>query len=153
MPAEPLAPRQPQQQHQRLLALDLGERRSGVAVSDELGMFAHARPAIHATGARQLVAEVAALVAREGADAVVVGVPLALSGNDTDQTRRVRALIAELRESLAVPLILWDERLSTTEAARYAPGRTRRQSGDLDSAAAALVLQAVLDSRRGSARR
>lgn len=152
MPAEPLAPLQPSQ-YRRLLALDLGERRSGVAVSDDLGLFAHARPAIHASDVRQLVAGVAALVASEHVDAVVVGVPLALSGQDTDQTRRVRAVIAQLRETLPVPLILWDERLSTTEAARYAPGRKRRQSGDLDSAAAALVLQAVLDSRRGSASR
>ncbi|MGD9934401.1 MAG: Holliday junction resolvase RuvX [Dehalococcoidia bacterium] len=117
-------------------------------MSDELGLFAHARPAIHARDSADLVDLVQARVAAEGAEGVVVGLPLGLSGHDTDQTRRVRALILLLRERLSVPLIIWDERLSTTEAVNYAPGRKRRESGDLDSAAAALVLQAVLDSTR-----
>ncbi|MCA9823707.1 MAG: Holliday junction resolvase RuvX [Dehalococcoidia bacterium] len=145
MPTErPLLPPLPR----RLLALDLGERRSGVAVSDELGLFAHARPAIHARDSAQLIASVQSLVAAEGVGGVVVGVPLGLSGQDTGQTRRVRAVVALLRDCLAVPVILWDERLSTTEAVKYAPGRKRRESGELDSAAAAIVLQAVLDSNR-----
>lgn len=118
-----------------------------MAVSDELGLFAHARPAIHARDTAHLIALVQARVASEGAEGVVVGLPIGLSGHDTDQTRRVRALIAQLRDGLSVPVTVWDERLSTTEAARYAPGRKRRESGDLDSAAAALVLQAVLDAR------
>lgn len=117
-------------------------------MSDELGLFAHARPAIHARDSSDLVALIGARVSAEGAEGVVVGLPLGLSGHDTDQTRRVRALIGLLRERLAVPLIIWDERLSTTEAVKYAPGRKRRDSGDLDSAAAALILQAVLDSTR-----
>lgn len=117
-------------------------------MSDELGLFAHTRPAIHARDSAELVARVEAQVSAEGAGGVVVGLPLGLSGQDTDQTRRVRALIGLLRERLAVPIIIWDERLSTTEAVKYAPGRKRRDSGDLDSAAAALVLQAVLDSSR-----
>ena len=102
---------------QRLLALDLGARRVGVAVSDELGMFAHVRPALQITGERSLIAAVQALVAEEAVDALVVGVPITMAGTDSDQTREVRRLIERLREEVAVPVIEWDERLSTVEAA------------------------------------
>jgi len=135
---------------QRLLALDLGARRVGVAVSDELGMFAHVRPALQVAGERSLIAAVQALVTGEGVDALVVGVPITMAGTDSDQTREVRRLIERLREELTVPVIEWDERLSTVEAAHSVKGKKRRDAGDLDSAAAAVVLQAVLDSRRGT---
>lgn len=134
--------------HRRLVALDLGARRTGVAVSDELGLFAHERPAIEALGPAALLAAVQALVAREDAGEVVVGLPLTLAGRDSDQTREARAVVAALRAALAVPVTTWDERLTTAQAERDRRASGRR-SRTLDSAAAALVLQAVLDSRRG----
>ena len=131
----------------RLLALDPGSRRVGVALSDELGLFAHLRPAIAAASALDAVAE---LVEREGVSEVVVGLPLSLGGGESDQTRAARAFAARLRSRLGVPITEWDERLSTVEAGRTFKGRARRQPGELDSAAARVVLQAVLDSRRGA---
>ncbi len=139
-------------QRRRLLALDPGERRTGVAVSDELGLFAHPRPAIHASDRAALVEAVAALVRDEQAAEVVVGMPLSLSGGDSAQTSTVRALVAALRQRLDVPVSAWDERLSSVQAARSARGAARRRSGELDSAAASLILQAVLDSRGPGAR-
>jgi putative Holliday junction resolvase len=97
------------------------------------------------------VAAVAELVEREGAVEVVVGVPLGMGGQATAQTREVRAFIERLRSRLRVPVLEADERLSTAEAARRAPAR-RARDGCLDSEAAAIVLQAVLDARRGGAR-
>lgn len=132
----------------RFLAVDPGSRRVGIAVSDELGMFAHARPAL-AGGDNAKVAEaIVALVAAEQIDEVVVGMPISLSGADTAQTTSVRAFIGELRRRLQVPVSTWDERLSSVEASRSVKGAARRKSGELDSAAAAIVLQAVLESRR-----
>ena len=139
-------------QRRRLLALDPGERRTGVAVSDELGLFAHPRPAIHSSDRAALVEAVAALVRDEQAAEVVVGLPLSLSGGDSAQTSTVRALVAALRQRLDVPISAWDERLSSVQAARSARGIARRRSGELDSAAASLILQAVLDSRGPGAR-
>lgn len=136
----------------RLLALDPGERRTGVAVSDELGMFAHPRPAIAASNREALARAVARLVAEEGLNEVIVGLPLSLAGEDSAQTARVRDLIALLRARLSVPVTAWDERLSTVQAGRIAGGAARRRSGDVDSAAAALILQTVLDSRAGASR-
>lgn len=137
--------RQPQR---RLLALDPGGRRTGVAVSDDLGLLAHPRPSISAASTEVLAASVAAAVEREGAEEVVVGLPLSMSGGDSEQTVRARKVAALLRERLSVPVTTWDERLSTVQATR-ALGPGRRAKGDIDSAAAALILQAVLDSRRG----
>lgn len=137
-------------QHRRLLALDPGERRIGVAVSDELGLFAHPRPAV-AAGPRAVDA-IAALVASEAIDEVVVGLPLSLSGAESAQTLAARAFARSLRERLPVPVTEWDERLSSKQAERSVHGAKRR-SGELDSAAASLVLQAVLDSRAGGVSR
>lgn len=146
---------QPQQQalHQRrVLALDPGSRRTGVALSDELGMFAHARPAIHSDSTARMVDEVVRLVGADDIGEVVVGLPLSLSGSDSGQTATVRELVRALRERLTVPVSTWDERLSSVEAARTARGPAKRKSGELDSQSAAIVLQAVLDSRRGGRR-
>jgi putative Holliday junction resolvase len=132
----------------RLLALDAGERRTGVAVSDDLGMLAHPRPAIRARDRAELVRSVAATVSTEQADEVVIGIPVGMDGQDTAQSRVCRELARDLRSMLAVPVTEWDERLSTVAAARFVRGRERRASGDLDSAAAAIVLQGVLDARR-----
>lgn len=146
---------QPQQQalhHRRLLALDPGSRRTGVALSDELGMFAHARPAIHSDSTARMVDEVVRLVGADDIGEVVVGLPLSLSGSDSGQTATVRELVRALRERLTVPVSTWDERLSSVEAARTARGPAKRKSGELDSQSAAIVLQAVLDSRRGGRR-
>lgn len=149
MPQDP--PQLPRQRH-RLLALDHGERRTGVAVSDELGLLAHPRSAIIAGSLGELVAAVNRLVAAEGVAELVVGLPLSLAGEDSPQTARVRELIALLRARLAIPVTVWDERLSSVQAARIVKGASRRKAGHQDSAAAALVLQAVLDSRAGAER-
>ena len=139
---------EPRQQPRPLLGLDPGSARTGVALSDELGMFAHPRPALHGNDPAAVADEVARLVATEHVDEVVVGLPLALAGNDTAQTREARAFAIRLRALLSVPVTVWDERLSSVEAARTGAGAKSRKSGELDSASAAIVLQAVLDSRR-----
>ena len=133
----------------RLLALDPGERRTGVAVSDELGLFAHPRPALLQRNTAELVESVAQMVADEQISEVIVGLPLSLSGRESEQTERAREFANRLRQRLNVPVTEWDERLSSVQAARTVRGRERRAAGDLDSAAAAVILQAVLDSRRG----
>ena len=116
-------------------------------MSDELGLYAHPRPALGGSGAA-LVEALARLAATEGVTEVVVGLPLSLSGKDSAQTRSARDLAAKLRTRLRLPVTEWDERLSTVEAGRGVRGEAARRDGRLDSAAAAVVLQAVLDSRR-----
>jgi putative Holliday junction resolvase len=137
-----------QQPSPRVLGVDFGSRRTGLAISDELGLYAHARPAILATNATRILDAIAEVVESEDVAEVVVGLPLTLAGGDSEQTRAAREFAARLRSRLSVPVTEWDERLSSAEAGRIVHGADRRKSGELDSAAAAVILQAVLDSRR-----
>lgn len=123
-----------------------------MAVSDELGLLAHPRPAILARTIPQLVDAIVSAVEREGASEVVVGLPLLLSGEASEQTAHARQVARALCKRLEIPVTECDERLSSVEAGRSVHGAARRKSGELDSAAAAVVLQAVLDRRRSQER-
>lgn len=134
--------------HRRILALDPGEARIGVALSDELGLFAHPRPAIPGRDLQAAIAAVARLVAAEGVTEVIVGLPLTLAGAAGHQAARAEAFAGALRTVLAVPVRTVDERLTSAQAARQALAAPRRRDGTLDSLAAALLLQAELDAGR-----
>lgn len=140
---------QPQPQLQpRLLSLDPGEARIGVAVSDDLGMFAHPRPAIRTRSVPEAVRAVERLVADESIAEVIVGLPLTLSGQRGHQVEAVRPLVDALRAALSVPVREVDERFSSAQAVAAQPKLGGKRDGTLDSASAAVVLQGVLDSRR-----
>lgn len=135
----------------RVIALDVGSKRIGVAVSDELGILATPRGAIRRQSYNRDVAAIADLVEAAAAERVVVGHPLGLSGNPTPQTHRVEQFAAVLASRLSVSVELWDERLTTTAAqAITGSGRAARQSGRRDAVAAAILLQAYLDWRSHS---
>ena len=133
----------------RILGLDLGERRVGVAVSDPDGIIAHPLEQFEPRGRRDLVAKVAALVAREKAERVVVGHPVLLDGTVGEQARRTEAVVKELRKVLPVPVVVWDERFTTADAeealrqAEVPPGRRRDKR---DMIAATLILRAYLEA-------
>lgn len=141
----------PPQLQPRLLALDPGEARVGVAVSDALGLYAHPRPAIRSRSAAEVARTVARLVAEEGVSEVVVGLPLTLSGSRAHQAGQVAPLVAAIRAAVAVPVREVDERMSSAQAVAQHPELAGRRDGTLDSASAAVVLQAILDARRGRA--
>jgi putative holliday junction resolvase len=118
----------------RVLALDYGSARCGCALSDPTGTLATPIDAIERPATRRGFARVVDLVRDRGAERVVVGLPLGLSGADTDQTREARAWAGRLAAAVAVPVELYDERF-TTSLARQAGG-----SASLDSRAAAVLL-------------
>jgi putative Holliday junction resolvase len=119
----------------RVLALDHGAARCGVAVSDPTGTLATPLPVVERPDTRKGLARVRAVIAEQGAVRVVVGLPLSLSGGDSDQTRAARAFAERLQATVAVPVELFDERFTTRIAAR-AGG-----SADEDSRAAAVLLE------------
>lgn len=139
---------QTQPRHLRILALDPGEARIGVAISDELGMFAHPRAAVPGKDRRAAIEQVRRLVAAEGVGEVLVGLPLTLEGARGPQAVVVASFVEALRAALDVPVRQVDERLTSAEASRLAPGAARKRDGTLDSLAAAVLLQSVLDGRR-----
>ena len=139
---------QPPQPLPRILALDPGEARIGVALSDALGMYAHPRPAIAARARTEALRAIARLVREEGVEEVVVGLPLTLAGERGHQVESIAEFVAGLRRELTVPVREVDERLSSAQAVAMHPELRGKRDGTLDSASAAVVLQAVLDARR-----
>lgn len=139
----------------RLLGVDPGERRIGLAISDEEGMIASPVGAID----RQEVADAAEAViarARElGAEGIVVGMPVTLRGEVGPAALKVQEFVERLRACGEVPVTVCDERLTTVAAERalLEAGMSRRaRRGKRDQVAAALILQAYLDRQRESAR-
>lgn len=133
----------------RVLGLDLGDVRIGVAISDPERRLAVPIGTIH-TGAPADLKAIAGLVQENGVRAVVVGLPLRMSGRAGTSATHAQAFAGALRGFLEVPVMLYDERLSTVEAERAlaeagADGRARRRA--VDRSAATIILQAWLDAQ------
>ena len=124
----------------RVLALDYGSARCGVAVSDPTRTLASPLPVVERPGTKRGMGAIAGLVRQHGIKTVVVGLPLGLSGSDTDQTRETREFAARLRERMGgrVEVVLHDERFTTRMAERFGG------EGDEDSRAAAHLLEGWL---------
>ena len=134
--------------------MDIGNRRIGVAVSDELGLTA--QPVLtleRRRGRREDLRSLARLARRFSVAAIVVGNPLHPSGEVSPQAARTQAFAAELGELAGLPIHLWDERLTTHEAHRilYEAGHARQEHRRVvDQVAATLILQSFLDRGRGN---
>ena len=136
---------------ERILALDVGARRIGVAVSDPTGLLATPLQAIDRTRSPSAVSEIVRLVEEYGAGEIVVGLPKSLSGHAGTQVQRVKRFVDALADQASVPVVLQDERYTSVQAERLlreAGRQPSRDKGSVDSAAAALILQSHLDSRR-----
>lgn len=135
----------------RIIGLDLGERRLGVAVADEAVRVAVPVATVPVEG--DLLETVLGVVRDHGAGEVVVGLPLSLTGAMGPQARRVMEVVDALQERLNIPVYTWDERLTTVQAGRRSHASRRRRTrrpvrSHRDAAAAAIMLQAFLDSQR-----
>ncbi len=133
----------------RLIGLDVGGRRVGVAVSDELGLIASPLESVDLK--RVGMEGLRELIERYDPEAIVVGLPTGMSGREGPQTAEVRAFARELGEAVHRPIRFWDERLTTAMAERslIESGRRRRERKEqIDAVAAALILQSYLDARR-----
>ena len=134
----------------RLLGLDFGARRIGVAVSDELGLTAQPVLTLVRKNLRQDLKSLARLLRKFDCSAIVLGNPLYLSGDLSPQAARTQVFAEALREAFALPVHLWDERLTSAEAHRHldAAGRSREtHRAVVDQVAAVLILQSFLDAR------
>jgi putative Holliday junction resolvase len=137
-----------------VLALDVGAARIGVAVSDPTALLASPRGVIRRRSTAQAIEAVLREVAETHAELVVVGLPISLDGQLHDQAHAVQAFGQRLARRLSIPVVYWDERLSTVtaaEALRAAGVRPERIRERLDAAAAAVILQDFLDQRRRAA--
>ena len=139
----------------RLLAVDWGARRIGLALSDETQTIAQPLTTLtRRAGRRFPMARLLVLLEERGVAGVIVGLPLDAAGAEGEAAAAARALAADVARRSGRPVALWDERFTTAralESVREMGGTTRGRKGDLDALAAALLLQHYLDARRGGA--
>ncbi|HEY3835374.1 MAG TPA: Holliday junction resolvase RuvX [Bryobacteraceae bacterium] len=134
----------------RVLALDLGKKRIGMALSDELGITAQGLPTLERRNKRSDFAALASLVRENNVRLIVLGLPLRLSGEEGSQADWVRAFGEELRGHVNVPVDLRDERWTSKQAERVLMGsgiRNEDRKPAIDRISAVILLQDYLDSR------
>jgi putative Holliday junction resolvase len=135
----------------RVLALDLGKRRIGLALSDELGITAQGLQTLERSNIREDLAKLAALASEKNVSLILMGNPLHMSGDESRQTQYTREFAERLKAATGLPIEFRDERLTTVEAERVL-----RQSGisiqkrakAVDRLAAVILLESYLDSFR-----
>ena len=134
-----------------MIGLDVGDKTIGVAMSDELGITAIPITVISRTGSlKREIGEIRRLVEENGVECIVVGMPFMLNGAKGIQAEKVDAFIEELRRRLRVPIVTWDERLTTAEVERIliASDQSRQKRKKvIDKMAAAVILRSYMDSR------
>lgn len=134
----------------RFLGLDVGSKTIGLALSDEGEVVATPLQTLPRQGGTKDLEAVAAAVAETGAQALVLGLPLDLTGSEGEAARRVRRLGQQLHQRLDCPVHFWDERFSTVAAERAlleGNVRRKRRKEVVNHVAASLILQSFLDSR------
>jgi putative Holliday junction resolvase len=138
--------------HARILSIDYGRVRIGLAVSDGLGMASHPLPALQRSSSERDLAALRRVAESRDVQRLVVGLPLNMDGSEGPMAAEVRAWAVRLAEELALPLEMEDERLTTDEAEAFLKESGLRPSDRKkfrDSVAAALILRSVLE-REGS---
>ena len=139
----------------RVLGLDVGTKRIGIAVSDELRLLARGLNTLQRQSKRVDLEKLADIIQEYGIAEIVVGHPLRLGGETSAQTDKVTAFAAELRDRIGLPVHLWDERLTSAEANRVlrdAEVSTHKRARAVDRIAAILILQSFMEARRSGYR-
>lgn len=136
------------------MGLDVGDKTVGVAVSDELGITAHPVTVIRRTGSiKKECAEIIRLAEEYNVERIVVGRPLMMDGTPGVQAEKVEFFVDALRRRTRIPIVEWDERLSTSEAERMLieadQSRSRRREV-IDKVAAAVILDSYMRSQSGA---
>ena len=135
----------------RILGLDVGSKRIGLALSDELLLTAQGLQSLERKDLEADLKAIADLITANGVVEVVAGLPLNMNGTESKQTKEVREFIVDLTEAVSVPVKAWDERLTSVQAERamleadLSRAKRRKLS---DKVAAQLILQSYLDARK-----
>ena len=133
----------------RILGLDYGERRIGIALSDPLGIIAKPLTVLDRKITPDYISQLSDIILNKQVTTVVVGLPLTLMGKESKQTEIVLSFVSQLKETLSVPVITIDERLSSVAAEKSLQKqaiKTGHNKGRIDETAAAIFLQEYLDS-------
>jgi putative holliday junction resolvase len=134
----------------RVLGLDVGLRRIGVAISDPLGMTAQGLETLHRKNKKHDFAHLYRIIRQYGVKEIVVGLPLRMSGAEGAQAEKIQAFAQDLRKHFKLPVHLWDERLTSAEANRLLRETDlsiEKRGQAVDRMAAILILQGWMESR------
>ncbi len=137
----------------RLIGLDVGDKRIGVAISDPLGITAAGLETIHRHNTQADVALVADICRRHGAVEIIIGLPLHMDGTESEQSQKIQAFGKKLARAIGVPIIYEDERLTTISAIRTLTlqgVKTGHNKGLVDMVSAAIILQKYMDRQSPS---
>ena len=135
----------------RVLAIDPGTKRWGLAMSDPLGATAQGLETFAAGGVRAFLDHLGDLIAAHGVGMIVIGEPSSMAGGEIEGTVRSQELAAAIEARFGAAVVLRDERMTSREAERtLAAGERRSGKADIDRLAAVLLLQSYLDERSGS---
>ena len=135
----------------RLMGLDVGDRRIGVAVSDELSLFAQGLLVLERRGLAADLSALGRVIAEKDVSRIVVGMPRNMNGSYGPQAEKTAAFIKSLETTCGRPCVAWDERLTTRQAERVlisADARRSKRKTVRDKLAAQLILQSYLDHQR-----
>ena len=135
----------------RILGLDIGSKRIGVAISDALGIIAQAHSTLEREKCADIVELLKEIVKREGVEEIVVGLPLNMDGSYGSMAKEVISFSDNLKEKLNIPIKLWDERMSTIQVERLmikGDLTRRKRKKRIDKLAAQVVLQSYLDAQK-----
>ena len=139
-------------ENMRVMALDLGDKTIGVAVSDALLLTAQGRSTIRRKDLQHDIEVLRRLVEDNEVHQIVVGQPLHMDGNESRQSHKVRAFAGQLEKQLNIPVVFWDERLTSFAAEQHLEDmglNWRKRREHVDKIAAMIILQNYLDSRAG----
>lgn len=133
----------------RRLGIDLGARFVGVAFHAEDEVPARPEATVDVKAVPSVIRALAELAASLAAEEIVVGLPLHLDGREGTAAKNARAVAASLGRRTGLPVVLWDERLTTTQAQRSRVARGTKGRAGIDAEAAAILLQSYVDAQRG----
>ena len=136
-----------------ILGLDIGDARTGVAISDELGVAAHPLCTIQRKSRKAVLAELEELVTAHKVEQIVVGLPLQLDGETGTQAQKVKKFAEKLEQHIKLPIVFWDESFTTFEASQILRGtkkRRKKRKQVIDQVAAVLILEGYLEELRNS---
>ena len=136
----------------RILSLDYGQRRIGVAVSDPLGVTAQPFDTWEGLGFNQIVEKIGLLITQIEIEKIIIGLPLTLKGEKGPSVKKVEQFAERLKRRIAIPVILWDERLTSIQAKRIlhqVEEKPSRRKGKVDLIASVLLLQNYLEFQKG----
>jgi putative Holliday junction resolvase len=133
----------------RILGIDYGRKRIGLAISDPLGMMAHSMETLHCRSLRKDLAHLRSIIREQDVQLLVVGNPIHLNGSPSEMSAEAETFAARLAEQAGIPYRMWDERMTSQEAGHLLreTGRKAQRDGGVDRLAAQIILDSFLASQ------